>query len=158
MLDYDKILELIDRLENSELAEINIESKDFGLSLKKAQPEKEFIMGSTTPVMQAPQVQAAAPIETATLPTAETPASTTPSGNLKEIKSPMVGTYYAAPSPDADDFVKVGQKFNADDTLCIIEAMKVMNEFPAETEGEIVEILAKNGETVEFGQVLFRVK
>jgi len=75
-----------------------------------------------------------------------------------EIKSPMVGTFYRAPSPDADPFVQVGDRVDAETTVCIIEAMKVMNEIKAETEGEIVKVLAENGEPIEFGQPLFLVK
>ena len=78
--------------------------------------------------------------------------------NLVEIKSPMVGTFYKTPSPDAPAFVEVGKKINSGDTLCIIEAMKVMNELPAEINCIIEEICVESGAIVEFGQVLFRVK
>ncbi len=77
---------------------------------------------------------------------------------LQEIRSPMVGTFYRAPAPDADPFVKVGDKVSPDTTVCIIEAMKVMNEIKAEMDGEIVKILAENGEPIEYGQPLFLVK
>ncbi|MEM7603317.1 MAG: acetyl-CoA carboxylase biotin carboxyl carrier protein, partial [Verrucomicrobiota bacterium] len=76
----------------------------------------------------------------------------------QEITSPMVGTFYTSPSPDADAFVKVGDKVDADTTVCIIEAMKVMNEIKADVDGEIVEIIAENGNAVQFGEALFRVK
>jgi acetyl-CoA carboxylase biotin carboxyl carrier protein len=78
--------------------------------------------------------------------------------DLKEIKSPMVGTFYSAPSPESDPFLTVGQTIGADSVVCIIEAMKVMNEIKAELGGTVVEILAENGKPVQFGQVLFRVK
>jgi len=77
---------------------------------------------------------------------------------VEEILSPMIGTYYSAPSPDADPFITVGQSVGDDTVVCIIEAMKVMNEIKAECSGEIVEILVENGEPVEFGQPLFLVK
>lgn len=75
----------------------------------------------------------------------------------RDIKSPMVGIFYAAPSPDAEPFVKVGSKVKKGDTLCIIEAMKLMNDVVAEEDGEIVEICAENGALVEFGQILFKI-
>jgi len=76
---------------------------------------------------------------------------------LLEIKSPLVGTFYATPSPDSEPFVEVGSKVEENSVVCIIEAMKVMNEIKAEVSGTIAEILVKNGEAVEYGQVLFRV-
>jgi acetyl-CoA carboxylase biotin carboxyl carrier protein len=78
--------------------------------------------------------------------------------NVKEIASPMVGTFYSASSPDAEAFVKIGTKIGVDSTVCIIEAMKVMNEIKAEISGEIVEILIENGTAVQYGEPLFRVK
>ncbi|HEY8418952.1 MAG TPA: acetyl-CoA carboxylase biotin carboxyl carrier protein [Clostridia bacterium] len=76
---------------------------------------------------------------------------------IKEIKSPMVGVFYQAPSPESPPFVKIGDKIKKGDVLCIIEAMKLMNEITAEFDGEIVDICAKNGEIVEYGQTLFKV-
>lgn len=75
----------------------------------------------------------------------------------RDVKSPMVGIFYAAPSPDAEPFVKVGSRVKKGDTLCIIEAMKLMNDVVAEEDGEIVEICAENGALVEFGQILFKI-
>ena len=77
--------------------------------------------------------------------------------NLIEVKSPLVGVYYAAPSPDAETFVSIGSKVKKGDVLCIIEAMKLMNEITAEQDGEIVDICVKNGDIAEFGQVLFKM-
>ena len=77
---------------------------------------------------------------------------------LYEIKSPMVGTFYEAPSPDADPFVKKGDNVTTEMVVCIVEAMKLMNELEAEVEGEIVEVLVDNGQLVEYGQPLFKVK
>ena len=76
---------------------------------------------------------------------------------VSDIKSPMVGVFYSAPSPESEPFVTRGTKVKKGDTLCIIEAMKLMNEVVAERDGEIVEVLPKSGELVEFGQVLFRI-
>ena len=78
--------------------------------------------------------------------------------NLVEIKSPIVGTFYATPSPDSEPYVEVGSKVTSQTVICIIEAMKVMNEIKAEMEGTIAEILVKNGQAVEYGQVLYKVR
>ena len=78
-------------------------------------------------------------------------------GNLTEIKSPLVGVYYAAPSPDAETFVSIGSKVKKGDVLCIIETMKLMNEITAEQDGEIMDICIKNGDIAEFGQILFKM-
>ena len=103
------------------------------------------------PAVHAPAVVAAAPAHSpASAPAAE------PQGEV--FKSPMLGTFYRAASPEAEPFAKVGDKVSAETTLCIIEAMKVMNEIKAEREFEILDILVKNGEPVEFGQPLFLIK
>ena len=99
-----------------------------------------------------PAVAAAAPADS------EAPAAAPAEPQGEVFKSPMLGTYYAASSPDAEPFCKAGDLVNPDTTLCIIEAMKVMNEIKAECSGEIVEILVENGEPVEYGQPLFLVK
>ena len=90
-------------------------------------------------------------------PRAETPAPATPVTALKEIKSPMVGTYYKAPEPGAESYVKVGSRVSAGQTVCIIEAMKIMNEIEAEISGVVREICVEDTQPVEFGTVLFRV-
>ncbi len=136
------------------LAVFKMERADFKITLKTAE--------AGTIVSMSPQPMTVAPAApTAPAATAPGPAPATPSEPavpLKEIKSPMVGTFYAAPSPEAESFVKVGQAISADSVVCIIEAMKVMNEIKAELSGTVVEVLAENGKPVQFGQVLFRLK
>jgi len=112
---------------------------------------------------------AKAPVQVAaTEPEAAAPVSATPTtsadtnntvdfNNITEVKSPLVGVYYAAPSPDAETFVSIGGKVKKGDVLCIIETMKLMNEITAEQDGEIVDICIKNGDIAEFGQVLFKM-
>ncbi|TNE88970.1 MAG: acetyl-CoA carboxylase biotin carboxyl carrier protein, partial [Deltaproteobacteria bacterium] len=100
------------------------------------------------PVAAAP---AAAPAPAANAPAADDP-------NLKTIESPMVGTFYRAPNPDADVFVKVGDSVSPGKVLCIVEAMKLMNEIESEVSGTIVEILVENGQPVQFGQPLFKIR
>jgi acetyl-CoA carboxylase biotin carboxyl carrier protein len=101
---------------------------------------------------------AAAPIAAPAPAAAATPAEEAKDDGLADIVSPMVGTFYSAPSPDSNPFVEVGSKVNADTVICIVEAMKVMNEIKAETSGTITEILCKTGEALEFGQPIFKVK
>lgn len=114
---------------------------------------------ATAPVVQA-VVPAAAPAAPAPAPTAPTTAQDgTPVdfNNLKEVKSPMVGMFYQAPSPEADPYVRVGSKVKKGDVLCVIEAMKLLNEITADTDGEIVDVCVENGQLVEYGQVLFKI-
>ncbi|BDG36732.1 acetyl-CoA carboxylase biotin carboxyl carrier protein [Saccharococcus caldoxylosilyticus] len=108
-----------------------------------------------------PQVQApvqAANVQVETIPQEAPKPKTENTENLHKITSPMVGTFYAAPSPDAPPYVKVGDKVQKDTVVCIIEAMKLFNEIEAEVNGEIVEVLVQNGQLVEYGQPLFLVK
>jgi acetyl-CoA carboxylase biotin carboxyl carrier protein len=112
------------------------------------------------------QTQAAAPVSRpsqvmhyeAPAASHETPAPTAAKSNYREVRSPFVGTYYEASSPGSEPFVKVGKKIAEGDVLCIVEAMKLMNEIEAEQSGTVVEILVKNGQAVEFDQVLFLVE
>ncbi len=106
--------------------------------------------------MMAPAPMMAAPAPAAAAPAAAAPAAA-PASTLKEIKSPMVGTFYKAPEPGADAYVKVGSRVTAGQTVCIIEAMKIMNEIEAEVTGVVREILVEDTQPVEFGQALYRV-
>ncbi|HHW37168.1 MAG TPA: acetyl-CoA carboxylase biotin carboxyl carrier protein [Bacillales bacterium] len=163
MLKVQEIRELIKLLDSTTVSELSYEEDGCKIKLRKG-----VVTGVVAPeVVQAPaavpQVQAA-PVK-AEAPKVETPkAEVAPvSANindetLSKIVSPMVGTFYAAPSPDEDDYVKVGAKVSADSVVCIVEAMKLFNEIEAEVKGEIVEVLVKNGQLVEYGQPLFLVK
>ena len=108
-------------------------------------------------VQAVPAALPAAPAQSAPAAPAEEPSSVKDFNKYRDVKSPMVGIFYASPSPDAEPFVKVGSKVKKGDTLCIIEAMKLMNDVVAEEDGEIVEICAENGALVEFGQILFKL-
>lgn len=139
-------------MKRSELSEFELEEEGFKLRLTRKGSEAPQVIQAVAPVA-APAAQplaSAAPAATESAP-AEDP-------NLSTITSPMVGTFYAAASPDSPSFVKVGQKTDADTVVCIIEAMKVMNEIQAELSGTIVECLVENGQAVEYGQPLFKVK
>jgi len=149
--DFQKIKKLIKIMKDNDLVEVEIgEDK---IHLKRFQPQQ--------PVTAVPMIG-----QSGFSPSAHdlTPAETKPDSGLTkpddliEIKSPMVGTFYATPSPDAEPYVDIDSNVRPQTVVCIIEAMKVMNEIKAETSGKVVEILATNGQAVEYGQVLFRVK
>ena len=147
-MDLKEIRTLIDLMKKNGLAVFKMERENFKITLKTAEA------GQIVAYQQPPS--GAAPAAPAAAPSAATPS--VPASDLKEIKSPMVGTFYSAASPESDPFLAVGQNIGADSVVCIIEAMKVMNEIKAELSGTVVEILAENGKPVQYGQVLFRVK
>ena len=138
------------------LSVFKMEREGFKITLKTADAEgtTQIITSGPHPVAAAP-APAAAPLASAAAPAA---ASAAPASSLAEIKSPIVGTFYASPSPDSPPFVSVGQTVTPDTVVCIVEAMKVMNEIKAEVSGVIAEVAAENGKPVQFGQALFRVK
>ncbi len=154
-MDKKKLREIISVFRESGLAKMEVSEttaeETFSLKLESAAAAQPAAM----PVPAVQYVQAAPG-----LPTEEQKAEP---GEIKDydkyrnVKSPMVGIFYTAPSPEAEPFVKVGSKVKKGDTLCIIEAMKLMNDVVAEEDGEIVEICAENGSLVEFGQILFKI-
>lgn len=136
-------------MRKNDLSVFKLEREGFKITLKR---------GHEPIITTAPAGAHAAPVPAAA-PVAAPATSAPPSGEkLKEITSPMVGTFYAKASPDAQPFVKPGQEIQADSVVCIIEAMKVMNEIKAEIGGTIVEVVAEDGKPVQYGQVLFRVR
>ncbi|WP_458412543.1 acetyl-CoA carboxylase biotin carboxyl carrier protein [Schinkia sp. CFF1] len=168
MLKVQEIRELIKLVDGSSISELTYEEKDCKIKLRKNSGVTYAVAPEVVQApVAAPQVQAA-PAPKAEAPKAEEPKAEAPKAaeasanvddaNLHKIVSPMVGTFYAAPSPDEDDYVKVGDKVNPESVVCIVEAMKLFNEIEAEVKGEIVEILVKNGQLVEYGQPLFLVK
>ncbi len=155
--DVAKIKELIEIMKENDLVKINIQHGDDRISLRRAAPSQSpASMGhiiTTVPGAVAPTASSEAQV----LPAGQAPAAQD-SEEYLEIKSPIVGTFYEAPSPDSDPYVEIGSSVNPQTVVCIIEAMKVMNEIKAETSGEIVERVVSNGQAVEFGQILFKVK
>ena len=145
-MNIKKIEEVVRLMEKHNLMEITIEEEGVKIHLSKAKTGlKESSVQMTSPVQAPLQPQPAIP-----------PKEEKRKG--VEIKAPMVGTFYHAPSPDAQPFVKVGSKVKEGDVLCIIEAMKLMNEIKCEVKGKIIDILIENGNPIEFGQVLFLVE
>ncbi|MGG1400622.1 acetyl-CoA carboxylase biotin carboxyl carrier protein [Bacillus salipaludis] len=168
MLKVQEIRELIKLVDQSSIDEFVYENEGSKIKMKKSvtsvvttvQPVVHTEVPAAQAVQAAP-VQPAAPVtpvqEIKQEPVTEAPAQADTS-NLHKITSPMVGTFYASPSPDADVYVKAGSKVSKDSIVCIVEAMKLFNEIEAEVNGEIVEVLAKDGQLVEYGQPLFLVK
>jgi acetyl-CoA carboxylase biotin carboxyl carrier protein len=148
-LDLKVIKQVVDLMKRSELSEFEFEEEGFKLRLSRKNGEAQIIQAA--PV-------AAAPVAAAPTATAAPAAAPVEEKGISVIKSPMVGTFYSAASPESPAFAKVGGKVGADSIVCIIEAMKVMNEIQAEMSGTITEVLIENGEAVEYGQPLFKVK
>lgn len=148
VFSVDKLRELLELMKEFDLSE---------LDLVQADQEIRFARGGNAPVMvaQPAPVAAAAPVATAA-PVADAPKAAD-GPHIKVISAPMVGTYYSKPKPESEDFVKVGSKVSADTVICIVEAMKVFNEIPAEISGTVVEVLARNEDAVDFGRPLFKV-
>ncbi|MHA6251007.1 acetyl-CoA carboxylase biotin carboxyl carrier protein [Oceanobacillus sp. CAU 1775] len=168
MLKVQEIREIIKLIDDSSITEFNYETDGTTISLKKG--SNEVVSGQNINPVQA-EVPKPAPQQvqaTSEKSQEETNENDTKSNETVEeqgtvdfdyeITSPMVGTFYAAPSPEDEDYVAVGSKVESDTVVCIVEAMKLFNEIEAEASGEIVEVVASNGELVEYGQVLFRVK
>lgn len=143
-------------MRKNDLSVFKLEQEGFKITLKRG---ADPIITTTVGAPVALPAVAASPAPAAVAPAATgAPAPAASGEKFKEITSPMVGTFYASPSPDAQPFVKPGQEINADTVVCIIEAMKVMNEIKAECSGAVVEVVAENGKPVQFGQVLFRIR
>ena len=156
MIDLDFLDRLIKALDDSSVDSLEIERGGTRVHLSKT-PLHAAVPMAAPAMMHAP-VAAALPAPEAAQPAGGDAAPAGPSNpNLLDVTSPMVGTFYLAPAPDAPDYVEVGKRVKKGDTLCIIEAMKLMNEFECEIEGTVVELCVENAQPVEYGQVLFRV-
>lgn len=170
MLKIQEIRELIKLLDKSSVDELTYEEDGAKIKLKKNQAsvQKQIVATEQAEVKttEAPKVEAApaaAPPKMEAAPQVQEEKEAAPKAevndeNLHKIVSPMVGTFYEAPNPESGPYVKAGDKVSNDSIVCIVEAMKLFNEIEAEVEGEIVEVLVKNGELVEYGQPLFLVK
>ncbi|MBC5695951.1 MULTISPECIES: acetyl-CoA carboxylase biotin carboxyl carrier protein [Agathobaculum] len=145
----DVALELMDALASKKLGEVAIELEGVKIKIKAAAPAPVI---AAAPSAAAAPAASAAPAAAAAAETETAPADDLPAGT--QVKSPLVGTFYSSPSPDEPPFVLVGQEVREGDTLCIIEAMKVMNEIKAPCSGKVVRIMAQPGDMVEYNQVL----
>ncbi len=157
-MDLKQIKQIIDLMKRSELTEFAVEEEGFKLKICRGTNGVPVVTSSAglTAVPEAAAASAAA--------AAATLASSSQNGGEKEdssiiyIKAPMVGTFYRAPSPESPPFVEVNAKVSENSVVCIIEAMKIMNEIQAEVKGTVVEILVENGQPVEYGQRMFKIK
>jgi acetyl-CoA carboxylase biotin carboxyl carrier protein len=158
-MDFNEIKKLVKLVENANIASLEIEDGDMQIRIDKAYPEAATPMSVySAAVSPQPVAPPAAPaIEVSPAASAAIPAESDNAGTIA-IKAPMVGTFYRSPSPEADSFVEVGTRVKIGQTLCILEAMKIMNEIEAELDGTITEVLVENGQPVQFDQVIFRIE
>ena len=160
-LDHDDLNRLIDKISKSDFQEFSLEGEDFKLEIKRniaAPPQTGQVFAAPQENKDQSQVQVNNEA-LSSLPLQASPPTPPPGrSDLTEITSPMVGTFYRASAPGEDPFVEIGSSISAGQTICILEAMKLMNEIESEYNAEVVEILVENGTPVEFGQVLMRVK
>ena len=152
-MDIRKVKKLIELLEESAISEIEIKEGEESVRISRANSAPVY------PAAVAPPVAAAAPAALAPAPVATPPAEDAASeADGTVIKSPMVGTYYASPAPGAPEFVKVGQSIKQGDTICIVEAMKILNQIESEVTGVVKKVLVEDGQPVEFGEPLMIVE
>ena len=159
-LDHEELHRLLATLAESDIQEFRLEGEDFCLEVKRnlatssdsIAPNKKII----TDDIDSPPPQS----KIDALPVPSTPPPSVPGSrsDLVEVTAPMVGTFYRAPGPEEPPFVEIGSRINVGQAVCILEAMKLMNELESEVSGEVIEILVENGTPVEFGQVLMRLK
>ena len=164
-MDLKDIKVIVDLMKKNAVSEFEMEEGDFKIKLKResGKPRKgeSVVVQEAAPMIlpAAAAAPAAVPVAAATpAPTSPAPATPAPAAEGPEVKSPMIGTFYRKPSPDADSFVEVGSVVEPETVVCIIEAMKVMNEIKAEVKGTIAEVLLEDGKPVEYGQALFRIE
>lgn len=151
-MEYEKIKQLIDDMGNSKLSSISIDFPD-GTKISMAKEEKIVVAQAQENIVKQEVAQ-----EASSESSQENQQQEKVNENIKTVKSPMVGTFYLKPSPTADAYVELGKEVKKGDTLCIIEAMKLMNEIESEYTGKIVKILIEDGKTVEYGTPLFEIE
>lgn len=156
-LDHDQLHQLLALLGESDIQELKLEGDDFRLEVRRNLPAAAPVAMIQAPAAMA-MPAAPPPVAVAATPSVPPPAAAAARSDLLEVTAPMVATFYRSPAPGEAPFVEVGSRISTGQTVCILEAMKLMNELETEVSGEVVEILVENGTPVEFGQVLMRVK
>ena len=151
-MEIKDIKRIVELMKNNDLNEFSMKDNDFELVLKRGGQEVVYAAAPVAPAPMAPAPAAPAPVG------AEVPAVADTDDGLVEVPSPIVGTFYCKPAPDADVFVKVGDEVSEDTVVCIVEAMKVMNEIKAEVKGVIKKVLVDDASPVQYGQPLFLVE
>ncbi|MBN1405462.1 MAG: acetyl-CoA carboxylase biotin carboxyl carrier protein [Candidatus Omnitrophica bacterium] len=149
-MNLKEVKEMINLMNENSLSEIEIERDGLKIRLKKSQGQGHEVFMEKMPVMSAQQQLIMEKTSGSAKETAEK--------KLIEIKAPLVGTFYRAPSPEAESFVEIGQDIEIGQVICIVEAMKLMNEIKSEVRGKVVDILAENADPVEYGQILFLIE
>jgi acetyl-CoA carboxylase biotin carboxyl carrier protein len=150
--DLEKLRELIELMEKHDLTEIKLQRGEEKWQMRRGPQEVVQMVPAANPMLQQPAAPSSAPAAKST------PGAEKPDDGTIDIKSPTVGTFYSAPSPDDPPFVTVGAKVQPDTVVCLVEAMKVFNQIAAEVAGTITAVLVNNGDPVEFNQPLFRVR
>lgn len=152
-MDLERLQALLSLLVEHDVSEFKFKDEEQSIKLRLGPPPAQY----AAPMAAAPQMMAAAPVAAAPA-TPSAPTAPAEDRTLITVESPMVGTYYASPAPDAPAYVEVGKSVSKGKVLCIVEAMKLMNEIEAEVSGTIAAILVENGQPVMFGQPLFKIK
>ena len=151
-MDIKDIKAIIDLMKKNSVTEFELEKEEFKIRLKRGNA------GGAAMVYEDTQMSAYPPQSLAVAPPVITPVTAVATSSEQDIKSPMIGTFYRSPSPESGSYVEIGTEVNPDTVVCIIEAMKVMNEIKAEAKGVITQILLDNAKPVEFGQPLFKIR
>lgn len=154
-MDLKDIKAIIDLMKKNSVSEFELEKQDFKIRLRRGSNGTTVVNMDEPNMIAYAQPQAAAPAAAASSPA---PAAAKAASNDVEVSSPMIGTFYRSPSPEAGSYVEIGTEVEPETVVCIIEAMKVMNEIKAEAKGVVTEVLVENAKPVEFGQALFKLR
>ena len=155
-MNVEEIKELMTLFNESNMTEFHLSNEEFEVQFSKREEYPQVVSNAVAPVANVASPVEAAPASAA--PSAETQEAPQVAADAKYITSPIVGVVYLQSSPDADPFVQVGKQITSNDTVCIVEAMKIMNEIKSDFNGEVVEVLVENGQMVDFGQKLFAIR
>ena len=155
-MNVEEIKELMTLFNESNMTEFHLSNEEFEVQFSKREEYPQVVSNAVAPVANVASPVEAAPVNAA--PSAEAQEDPQVAADAKYITSPIVGVVYLQSSPDADPFVQVGKQITSNDTVCIVEAMKIMNEIKSDFNGEVVEVLVENGQMVDFGQKLFAIR
>ena len=155
-MNVEEIKELMTLFNDSNMTEFHLSNEEFEVQFSKREEYPQVVSNAVAPVANVASSVEAAPVSVPS--SAETQEAPQVATDAKYITSPIVGVVYLQSSPDADPFVQVGKQITSNDTVCIIEAMKIMNEIKSDFNGEVLEVLVENGQMVDFGQKLFAIR
>ena len=155
-MNVEEIKELMTLFNDSNMTEFHLSNEEFEVQFSKREEYPQVVSNAVAPVANVASPVEAAPVSVSS--SAETQEAPQVATDAKYITSPIVGVVYLQSSPDADPFVQVGKQITSNDTVCIVEAMKIMNEIKSDFNGEVLEVLVENGQMVDFGQKLFAIR